>query len=185
MGRIVDAGAVFAGWVGLGMSVVVAISLALIIAVQPLLFLFAPIGGLLIGYYANARSGRRRPWGRVLANALYAGAVTALSLALLYGAVRLLFVFADDGYPDFNRAGQESCSIGPDCTYRRYLRAGRGAELESLGVRDAPTFERYALREQVNGTLGLIALTLVGAAVGGAFFAAGRAPSEQRAPSVT
>jgi hypothetical protein len=179
--RFVDPGAVFAGWVGLGIAVVGAISLALVIAVQPLLFLFAPVGGLLIGYYANARSDRRRPWPRVVANALYAGAVTAISLVLLYGAVRLLFVFADDGYPDFNRPGQETCALGPECTYKRYLRAGRGPELEALGVRDAATFQQYALREQLNGSLGLIALTLVGAGVGGLFYGAGGTPAQRRA----
>jgi hypothetical protein len=167
--RFVDAGAVFAGWVGLGMSVIVAISFALILAVQPLLFLFAPVGGLLIGWYANARSGRQRPWSRLLANALYAGLVTALSLALFYAAVRLVFVYADDGYPDFNRAGQETCAVGPDCTYRRYLRAGRGPELVALGVRDAASFQAYALREQLNGSIGLVVLTLGGAAVGAAY----------------
>ena len=39
----------------------------------------------MIGYYANARSERRGgPWGRVIANALFAGLVTGLTLAALY-----------------------------------------------------------------------------------------------------
>ena len=38
----------------------------------------------MIGYYANARSDRRGgPWGRVIANALFAGLVTGLTLAVL------------------------------------------------------------------------------------------------------
>ena len=168
-----------AGWVGLGMSVVAAISLALVLAVQPLVFLFAPIGGLLIGYYANARSERRRPWSRVLGNAVYAGLVTALSLAVLYALLRLLFVYADNGYPDFNRTdaqGQatgQTCATGPACTYQRYVLAGRGPELERFGVADAASFERYALREQLNASLGLVLLTLAGAVVGAAFYASG------------
>ena len=66
---VVDRGAIFAGWVGLGMAVVIAIAFELIIAVQTLVFLFAPIAGLLIGVYANARSERWRPLRRVIANA--------------------------------------------------------------------------------------------------------------------
>ena len=78
MGRVLDRGAIFAGWVGLGMAVVIAISFELIIAVQSLVFLLAIPAGLLIGFYADARSVRRRPWWRVLVNALYAGLLTGV-----------------------------------------------------------------------------------------------------------
>lgn len=175
MSRVLDPGAVFAGWVGLGMAVIAAISLALVFPVQALLFLFAPIGGLLIGWYANARAERRRPWSRVIVNAAYAGLVTALSLVLLYGAIRLLFVYADNGYPDFNRTDsngvviEPTCAVGPACTYARYVKAGRGPELEALGVRDAASFESYALREQLNGSIALLVLTIGGALAGGTF----------------
>ena len=52
-GRFIDKGAVFAGYVGIGMALVIAIAFALIIPVQTLVFLAAPIAGLLIGGYAN------------------------------------------------------------------------------------------------------------------------------------
>jgi hypothetical protein len=186
--RVVDGGAIFAGWVGFGMSVVVAIGLALVIAIQSLVFLFAPVGGLLIGYYANARSGRRRPLQRALVNAVYAGLVTAVSLTLLYGAIRLLFVYADTGYPDFNRTDSEgriiepTCPVGPACTYARYVKAGRGDELVPLGVSDARSFESYALREQLNGSVALLVLTLGGSIVGGAFYALAGSPARRPAP---
>jgi hypothetical protein len=187
--RVVDPGAVFAGWVGLGMSVIAAISLALVFPVQPLVFLFAPIGGLLIGWYANARAERRRPLSRVVLNAVYAGLVTAVALVLLYGAIRLLFVYADTGYPDFNRTDRDglviepTCQVGPACTYARYVRAGQGPELGTLGVTDAASFERYALREQLNGSIALVVLTMGGALAGGAFYAAAGTGARRPAPS--
>jgi hypothetical protein len=185
---VVERGAIVAGWVGLGMSVVAVIGLALVIPVQPLLFLWAPVGGALIGWYANARSERSRPWSRVLLNALYAGLVTALSLVLLYGAIRLLFVYADNGNPDFNRVDsngqviEPTCPVGPACTYARYVKAGRGAELEAFGVRDATSFESYALREQLNGSIALIVLTLGGALVGAAVVGLAGSAARKAAP---
>ena len=177
MTRLVDRGAVFAGWVGFGMALLVAISFELIVAVQSLVFLFATIGGLLIGFYANARSERRRPWHRVLANAAWAATVTALSLAILYAGIRLLFIYADGGYPGFNRVDRDGrpippfCQRGPDCTYQRYLAAGRGPDLERGGVSGAAVFERYLLAEERNGALVLIGLTLAGGLAGGAGYA--------------
>src|SRR3712207_5286351 len=100
MSRVVDRGAVFAGWVGVGMAVMIAIGLELIVAVQSLVFLAAVPTGLLIGWYANVRSERRRPLARVAANSAWAGLVTGASLAILYVVLRLLFVYADNGYPD-------------------------------------------------------------------------------------
>ena len=93
--RLLDKGAILAGWVGIGVAIVVGISFALIIAVQPLVWLAAPIAGVLVGSYANHRSARWRPRWRVLANAAWAGLVTGVSLALFYAAVRLLFVYFD------------------------------------------------------------------------------------------
>ncbi len=186
MGRVVDRGAIFAGWVGLGMAVVVAISLELIIAVQTLVFLAAPLMGALIGWYADARSDRRRPWGRVLANALYAGAVTGIGLALLYGAVRLVFIYGDGGYRDPLLGGQIQCAGGPACTYQRYLLDGRAADLAQVGVTDAATFERYLLAEQLNGGLVLVGTTLGGALVGGVVAGLrGRRPVDRGALAAT
>ena len=168
MARLVDGGAVFAGWVGVGMALLVAIGLELIVAVQSLVFLFAPVGGLLIGYYANARSERRRPWSRLLANAAWAGLVTGVSLAVLYAAIRLLFIYADGGYRDANLGGQLECRRGPPCTYERYVAAGRRPELAAAGVTDVAAFERYLLAPHLSGALVLAGLSLGGALVGGA-----------------
>ena len=165
------------------MAVVVAMAFELIIPVQTLVFLFAPIGGLLIGFYANARSERRRPWRRVVANALYAGLVTAVSLAILYAGIRLLFVYADAGFRDANQGGPLVCETGPACTYLRYVESGRGTELAAAGVTDAATFEQYVLREQLNGALIIGTLIVGGALVGGLLYGAGgsRQPdTEQR-----
>ena len=170
MRRVLDPGAVFAGWVGVGIAVLIVISFELVVAVQSLVFIVAPVAGFAVGYYANARSARRRPWWRVFTNAAYAGLVTAVSLAVFYGAIRLLFVYADNGYPSFNVPGQQSCATGPECTFQRYVREGRGGELASLGVSDGKTFERYVLREQVNGALTLVAYTFAAALVGGAVY---------------
>jgi hypothetical protein len=163
LGRFVDPGAVFAGYVGLGMALVIAIAFELIIAVQSLVFIIAPIAGLLIGGYANQRSERWRPMKRVFANAAWAGLVSGLALALVYAALRLLFIFADTGpLPD---GGQLSCHPGPDCTYQRYVAAGRAAELASYGVTDGPSFGAFAVREQAQGAGLIVLLTLSGSLV--------------------
>jgi hypothetical protein len=174
--RFIDRGAVFAGWVGIGMALVVAIAFELIIAVQALVFIVAPFMGVLIGVYANNRSERHRPWRRVLANAAYAGLVTAVGLAVLYASIRLLFVYADSGYRDAAQGGQLQCRPGPDCTYQRLLGAGGGPTLEAAGVTDAASFEQLVLREQASGALILIGLITGGALVGGAIKGLGPAP---------
>src|SRR5262249_47320301 len=141
-GRVLDKGAIFAGWVGIGMALVIAIAFELIVAVQPIVFIVAPIAGILIGGYADQRSGGYRPRWRLFANSLYAGIVTGVALALMYALLRLVFIYGDTGYPDFNRTddnGQPTgvqCATGPDCTYQRYIAAGRGDELAAAGVTD-------------------------------------------------
>ncbi len=78
MTRFVDRGAVFAAYVGIGMAVTIGLSFLLVIPIEPIIWLLAPISGVMIGYYANQRSDRRAgPWNRILRNALYAGLVTA------------------------------------------------------------------------------------------------------------
>ncbi len=168
MSRYLDRGAVFAGWVGLGMGLVIAIAFELIVAVQSLVFLIAPLGGAVIGAYANVRSERWRPRGRVMINAAYAGLVTGVGLAILYVALRLLFVYADSGYRVAAQGGQLSCDPGPACTYERYVAEGRAADLAVAGVTDAASFEGFVLREHLVGGMTLVALTLGGALVGGA-----------------
>jgi hypothetical protein len=162
-GRFIDRGAVFAGYVGLGMALVIAIAFELIIAVQSLVFIIAPIAGLLIGGYANQRSERWRPMKRVFANAIWAGLVSGLGLAVTYVALRLLFIFADAGsLPD---GTQLDCQPGPECTYQRYVAEGKAAELASYGVTDGPSFGAFALREQAKGAGLIVLLTLSGSLV--------------------
>ena len=140
-GRVLDRGAVSAAFVGLGMAVTIAISFELIIAIQALVFVSAPFAGLVIGYYANNKSGRWRPRWRLFANAGFAGAITGLSLALMYVGLRLLFIYADSGYRPETMGGQLECSTGPECTYARFLDDGNRDELVADGITDAASFE--------------------------------------------
>jgi hypothetical protein len=162
-GGLLDRGAVFAGWVGIGMALVIVISLELIIAIQLLVFIAAPLAGFLIGYYANQRSNRWRPRRRVIVNAAYAGLVTGVSLALIYALLRLVFVFADTGYRPPGLGGQLDCQPGPECTYLRYVEEGRGAELAAAGATDGASFGELVLREQATGAIIITVLTTAGA----------------------
>ena len=176
--RFIDSGAVFAGWVGLGMALVLAIAFELIIPVQTVVFLLAPVMGVLIGVYANVRAERWRPRGRVLANAAYAGAVTGVAMALLYVAIRLVFLYGDGGsLPDGTSL---SCRTGPDCTYARYVDAGQGDELAEIGVTDAASLEAAVWRELLATGTGLFVLTLGGALVGGLARSLASQPGESR-----
>jgi hypothetical protein len=193
--RFLDRGAIFAGWVGLGMAVTIAISFELIIAVQALVFLVAVPAGLLIGFYAAARSERRRPIWRALTDAGYAGLVTALSLAIVYAAVRLLFVFADSGYPTYNNTGPlgealgPTCAAGPGCAYQRYVDQAAtdpsfAAALAQAGVTDTASFQAFVLRDQLDGGLVLVAMVVGGALAGGVFYAvAGPAKRPEPTPA--
>jgi hypothetical protein len=166
-GRFVDRGSVFAGYVGIGMAIVVVIAFALIIPVQTIVLLAAPLCGLIIGGYANSRSQRWRPMRRVFANAVWAGLVTGISIALMYAVIRLVFVFADTGsMPDGTTL---TCHIGPDCTYQRYLHDPDLADdLAAAGITDGASFAASFLRDQVDvGTL-IVMLT-----AGGSLVAAG------------
>jgi len=164
--RVIDSGAIFAGWVGLGMALVLAIAFELIIPVQTLVFLLAPLMGVLIGVYANVRSERWRPRGRVLANAAYAAVVTGVGIAVLYVALRLVFIYGDTGaLPDGTSL---TCPTGPDCTYQRYVHDGRADELAALGIVDGKSLEAAAWRELLVTGAGLVVLTLVGGLIGGA-----------------
>jgi len=116
MSRIVDRGAIVAAYVGIGMAVTMAIGFLLVIPIQPIYLLLSFPGGMVIGYYANARAGRQRgAWRWILPNSLLAGVVTGLTLAILLLGTRALFFFADSGYPDFNRTDQSGAPAGPTC----------------------------------------------------------------------
>jgi hypothetical protein len=173
--RFLDSGAIFTGWVGLGMALVLAISFELIIPLQTVVFLLAPLMGALIGVYANVRSERWRPRWRVLANAAYAGVVTGIGMALVYVVIRVVFLYGDTGFPAFNRADPDTgkpippfCQNGPGCTYARYVDQGQTAELAALGITDAASLEAAEWRALITTGAGLIVLTLIGSAAGGA-----------------
>jgi hypothetical protein len=191
LSRLVDRGAVFAGWVGLGTAVVLVIAFALIVPIQAIVFVLALPVGALIGWYANVRAERRRPRARALANALWAGMVAGLTLAVFYVGIRLLFVYADTGYPDYNRTDPATgqlipplCETGPDCTYQRYLAAGRSADLQAAGVTDSASFARFIVAEQIGGGVLLFGLTLGGAAVAGAWRSLAPTPRERAVATI-
>lgn len=172
MTRFVDRGAVVAAFVGVGMAVTMAISFLLVIPIEPAYILLAFPGGLIIGYYANARSSRiRGQWRRILPNGLLAGLVTGTVLALLLLGTKALFFYGDTGYPDFNRvedgvAVGPTCVAGADCVYHRYL-AAQPDELAAAGVTDAATFTDVYWAQQWS-TAQLLVLGTGGAALLGA-----------------
>ena len=176
MSRLVDRGAVVAAYVGIGMAVTMAIGFLLVIPIQPIYLMLSFPGGMVIGYYANARAGRQRgAWRRILPNSLLAGAVTGVSLAALLLGTRALFFYADNGYPDFNRTDAQgapigaTCQAGADCVYQRYLKVEPGT-LSAAGVTDAASFSAvYWDGQWSSARLTLLATT--GAAVlGGLLF---------------
>ena len=61
---------------------------------------------------------------RPLANGLFAGLVTGLTMAVLLIGVKALFFFADNGYRDPGLGGLLVCSPGAECVYLRYLDLG-------------------------------------------------------------
>ncbi|MEP7157947.1 MAG: hypothetical protein ABI797_00835 [Chloroflexota bacterium] len=165
--RLIDPGAIFAGWVGLGMALVIVIAFALIIPLQTVPFLMAPFAGVLIGVYANVRAERWRPRARVLANAAWAGLVTGVGLALLYMVIRLVFLYGDTGaMPDGTRI---ACEAGPGCVYTRYVMAGDASDLALRGITNASLYEtEFITRDLPISGIALIVLTVGGSLMGGA-----------------
>ena len=164
--RVVDRGAITAAFVGIGMAVTIGVSFLLVIPVEPIYWYLSILAGLLIGYYADARSGRARgAWGRILANAAFAGAVTGLTLAGFLIGVKALFFAADDGYRDPGLGGRITCEAGGDCVYQRYLQ-DQPDELAAAGVTDAATFGAYYWAQQWS-TAGLLVVLATGFAVAG------------------
>jgi len=173
--RYLDRGAIAAGWVGVGMAVTVAISFLLIIPIEPIYWLLALPSGLLIGYYANARSDRRAgPWSRIVANALFAGVLTGLTYGFLLLGVKALFFSADDGYRDASAGGRLECRSGADCVYQRYLADGRADELEAQGVTDADSFTSFYWSRQLQTAGLMVLLTSVGGLGGGLMYGIAR-----------
>ena len=171
MSRFVDRGAIIAAYVGIGMAVTIAMSFLLIIPIEAVVWILAIPAGLLIGYYANQRSDRRAgPWPKIVLNGLFAAVVTGLTTAVMLLLVKGLFFFADDGFRDPGQGGRIECATGADCVYQRYLEAGRGPELEAVGVTDAASFTAFYWQEQF-GTAGtIIILTTLGGLGGAALY---------------
>jgi hypothetical protein len=188
--RVIDRGAVTAAYVGIGMAATIAVSFLLVIPIEPIYWLLALPAGMLIGYYANQKSDRRAgPWSRIVKNALFAGAVTALTLAVLLLAVKALFFFADNGYPDFNQVDPKTgqavpplCDSGAGCVYARYLATPNGDQLATVGVTDAATFTSFYWAQQASTALTLIVLTEAGALIGGLAYGFTR-PKTRSAPT--
>lgn len=168
MSRFVDRGAITAAYVGIGMAVTIAVSFLLVIPIEWVVWVLALPSGLLIGYYANQRSNRRAgPWGRILANGLFAGVVTGLTAAALLLLVKGLFFYADNGFRDPGQGGQITCAAGADCVYQRYLQAGRGPDLAVAGVTDPASFTGFYWNEQFGSAGTVLLLTTLGG-LGGA-----------------
>lgn len=175
MSRFVDRGAVVAAYVGIGMAVTMAISFLLVIPIEPAYVLLSIPGGLIIGYYANARSNRTRgEWRRIAPNALLVGAVTGLTLAAFVLGIKALFFFGDGGYPDFNRVENgvpvgATCVSGGDCVYHRYLLAEPG-HLADAGITDAASFAEVYWEQQWSSARLLLGTTTGAALIGGFLF---------------
>ncbi len=175
--RFIDRGAITAGWVGVGMAVTIGVSFLLVIPIEPIYWLLAPFAGLLIGYYANQRSATPRgAWRRITANALYAGTLTGVTLALILLVVKGLFFFADTGYPDFNRADPNGqpippyCQTGAACVQARYLAAGRGPALEAAGATDLASFTALYWQQQLSTAAILLVLPIATSILGGVVY---------------
>jgi hypothetical protein len=165
--RIVDRGAITAAYVGIGVAITLALSFLLIIPIEPIYWLLALPAGMLIGYYGNTRADRRQgPWGRILANGLFSGLVTGLSLAIFLLGIKALFFYADNGYRDASAGGSLTCQPGRECAWARYD-ADRGPALRAAGIADAPTFERYYW-EQLGAASGMLIILTTACGLGGA-----------------
>ena len=188
MSRFFDRGAVTAAFVGIGVAVTMAMSFLLIIPIEPAYLLLSVPAGLVIGYYANARSRRvRGEWRRILPNALLAGLVTGVSLAAFLLATKALFFYADNGYPDFNRvqdgvAVGDTCATGADCVYRRYL-AADPEQVAASGITDAASFATAYWNAQASSARLLLGGTTIAALFGGLLFGVGGPRSAVPAPA--
>jgi len=179
---VVDRGAIGAAFVGIGLAMTVGVSFLLVIPIEPVYWAMSVPAGLLIGYYADTRSGRKRgEWRRIIANALLAGLATGLTLATLFIAIKALFFYADDGYRDLDAGGRITCVPGADCVYQRYLEL-QGAELRADGVIDAASFGTFYWTQQWNTALLIVALSTGAGIAGGAIYGINRPRSGSPTP---
>lgn len=180
MSRLIDRGAVVAGWVGAGMASVIIISFILVIPIGDVaIALFAFPAGLIIGYYANQRSARAGgPWPRVLLDALWAALVTGLTFAVLLLGIKAIFFNADSGYRDPALGGPIECASGADCVWKRYLDEYGEATLAAEGAADVASFTSYYWGGQLSTAGTIVLVTLAGGALGGvAYRLTNRRPS--------
>ena len=165
-------------------AITLALSFLLIIPIEPIYWLLSLPAGMLIGYYGNTKADRRKgPWGRILANGLFSGLVTGLSLAIFLLGIKALFFYADNGYRDASAGGSLTCQPGRECAWARYD-ADRGAALRAAGIVDPPTFERYYWEQQGAAAGMLIILTTAGGLGGAALYGTSR-PKTARAGEPT
>jgi hypothetical protein len=126
-----------------------------------------------MGWYAVERARRVLPagvrpgWGSVAVDGALAGLITGVALALVYVAIRLVFLFLDDGF----RAGGPpfACARGPECSYQRAIDDPRvRSALEAAGVHDADGYTSYFLEGQLSGGVALVVLVTAGGLLGAA-----------------
>jgi hypothetical protein len=172
MSRFVDRGATVAAFVGIGMALTVAVSFLMVIPIDPAYIVFAPLSGLLIGWYGNQRAGQLRGrLGRIMANAAWSGAITAVTFAALFLAVKLFFFSLDPGYRDEKQGGSFTCAAGPACVYARYLGAeGGAAALAEAGITDVASFTAWYWEGQLGTARLLVGSTTLAALVGGLLY---------------
>jgi hypothetical protein len=181
--RLVDRGAIVAAYIGIGMAFAIGVSFLLVIPIEPVYWLLAPLSGLLIGYYANARADRGSgPWSRNLLNGGFAGIVTGLTLAALLLGVKALFFAADNGYRDGSSGASLSCRPGADCVYARYLAVEGGPErLAGAGITDVGSFSSFYWTQQLTTAGTLLVVTAAGALGGAILFGLARPRRSQTA----
>jgi hypothetical protein len=184
MKRWIDRGAIYAGWIGVGLGLTIAASFLLVIPIEPILWLLALPAGLLIGYYANARSNRvAGPWSRILANGAYAGLLTAVTLAGTFLVTKWIFFSADNGYRREAEGGPiAGCETGADCVYRRYLAEGKGPDFEAAGITNVDEFSAFYWREQLGTASTVFVLTFLGGLGGAAMYGIARPRAAPAAP---
>jgi len=159
------------------MAITIGVSFLLVIPIEAIYagviapgFPVAWIAGLTIGYYANGRSNRHGgPWGRIIANALLAGAATAVTFALLFLGIKALFFAADNGYRDASTGGPLSCTSGADCVYQRYVELQPDV-LAAAGITNVDEFSSFYWTQQLNTAVGLAIATVIASAAGGVVF---------------
>ncbi|HEX8940646.1 MAG TPA: hypothetical protein VF763_10845 [Candidatus Limnocylindrales bacterium] len=184
MTRFVDRGAIVAGYVGVGMAAVIVVSFLLVVPIELAAWLLMPLGGVIIGYYADSRSERQAgPWRRILGDAAWAGLLSAMSFVLLVLLIKGVFFFADDGYRGDVFGGRLDCQPGPACVYARYREAD-ATGLAAGGITDVASFSAAYWRQQVTVGGAVAGLTLAGSLVGGLLFGLAR-PRDRARPEPT